>query len=64
LAEAVSDFNRYNTRKINIDDPTLDTIRIGGRFRSNDADAFLWLLQTGFPINVAQLSDRVSLTRR
>ena len=64
LAEAVSDFNRYNTRKINIDDPTLDTIRIGGRFRSNDADAFLWLLQTGFPIKVAQLSDRVSLTRR
>jgi transmembrane sensor len=64
LADAVSDFNRYNTRKINIDDPTLDTIRIGGRFRSNDADAFLWLLQTGFPIKVAQLSDRVSLTRR
>ena len=64
LAEAVSDFNRYNTRKITIDDPRLDSIRIGGRFRSNDADAFLWLLQNGFPINVAQLSDRISLTRR
>jgi transmembrane sensor len=64
LADAIAEFNRYSTRKVVIDDPTLASLRIGGRFRSTDADAFLWLLQSGFPISVAQRDDRISLTRR
>jgi transmembrane sensor len=64
LAEAITEFNRYSSRKIVIDDPTLGSLRIGGRFRSTDAEAFLWLLQNGFPITVAQRDDRISLTRR
>jgi len=64
LADAIAEFNRYNGRKIVIDDPTLASLRIGGRFRSTDAAAFLWLLQNGFPIIVAERDDRISLTRR
>jgi transmembrane sensor len=64
LADAVADFNRYSARKIFIEDPAIAGIRIGGHFRSGDADAFLWLLQSGFPINVEQRSDRIILTRR
>jgi len=64
LADAVADFNRYSARKIYIEDPAIAGIRIGGNFRSGDADAFLWLLQNGFPITVAQRDDRISLTRR
>jgi transmembrane sensor len=64
LADAIAEFNRYSTRKIVLDDPTLASVRIGGRFRSTDAAAFLWLLQSGFPITVAQRDDRISLTRR
>jgi transmembrane sensor len=64
LPDAVADFNRYSVRKIVIDDPSLSAIQIGGRFRSNDADAFLSLLQTGFPIKVSQSSGSVHLTRR
>jgi transmembrane sensor len=64
LADAVADFNRYSARKIFIEDPAIAGIRIGGNFRTGDADAFLWLLQSGFPINVEQRSDRIILTKR
>jgi transmembrane sensor len=64
LADAVADFNRYSVRRIMIQDPAIAGIRIGGNFRSNDADAFLWLLQTGFPINVERRSDLIILTKR
>jgi transmembrane sensor len=64
LADAVADFNRYSARKIYIEDPAIAGIRIGGNFRSGDADAFLWLLHNGFPINVEQRSDRIVLTKR
>lgn len=62
LAEAVAEFNRYNARKIVIEDPATATLRIGGNFRSNNTDAFLWLLQSGFPIRIEHHSDRIVLT--
>ena len=64
LADAVKEFNRYNTRKMVIDDPTIADIRIGGNFRANNIDAFLWLLQNGFPIAIEQDSDKVILRAR
>jgi transmembrane sensor len=64
LADAVADFNRYSVRKIVIQDPAIAGIRIGGNFRCDDAEAFLWLLQSGFPIHVEKRSDRIILTKR
>ena len=64
LADAVAEFNRYNTRKIIIEDPAIAAIRIGGNFRSNNTDAFLWLLQSGFPVTVEETHDQVVLKRR
>jgi transmembrane sensor len=64
LADAVADFNRYTNRKIIIEDPAIASIRIGGNFRSDNADAFLSLIQSGFPIHVEQQADRILLTRR
>jgi transmembrane sensor len=64
LADAVADFNRYTTRKIVIEDPAIADIRIGGNFRSGNADAFLSLIQSGFPIHVEQHTDRIVLTKR
>ncbi len=61
LADAVAEFNRYSTRKIFIADPAIAAIRVGGNFRSNNAAAFLWLLQAGFPIKVEQDGDRIVL---
>ncbi|WHZ20553.1 MAG: Iron siderophore sensor protein [Rhodanobacteraceae bacterium] len=64
LAEAVEEFNRYNTRKIVIADPSLDALRVGGNFRLDNSAAFVRLVQEVFPVRVAQGSDRIVLTRR
>lgn len=62
LFEAAAEFNRYNTRKIVIDDPAIGRIRIGGNFRATNVDAFLRLLEDGFPLVVERQRDRVIVT--
>jgi transmembrane sensor len=64
LVEAVAKFNRYNHRKMLIEDPSIEGIRIGGHFRLDDVQGFLWLLKSGFPINVDERGDRIVLTKR
>jgi transmembrane sensor len=64
LVEAVAEFNRYNTRQIVVADPEIAAIRVGGNFRSNNTDAFLWLIQHGFPIASDDRGDQVILRHR
>ncbi len=64
LPEAVAEFNRYRAQKIEIDDPRLNSIRIGGRFRCTDTNAFLALLEQGFPVAVTRNANHVGLRRR
>lgn len=64
LVEAVAKFNRYTHKQMLIDDPSIAGIRIGGHFRLDDVQGFLWLLKSGFPINVDERGDRIVLTKR
>jgi ferric-dicitrate binding protein FerR (iron transport regulator) len=64
LIDAVTEFNRYRVRKIMIVDPTIASLRINGKFRSGNADAFLWLLQKGFPVTVEEEQGHTVLKRR
>jgi transmembrane sensor len=64
LAEAVAEFNRYNNRKIVVADDGVGSIRLSGKFRSTQHDAFIRLLEAGFPVRVQQAGDRVILTKR
>lgn len=61
LGEAVAEFNRYSTRKIVIADPSIAGIRIGGNFRSSNMDAFIRLLEEGFPLAVDRQAEQVVL---
>jgi transmembrane sensor len=61
LSDAVAEFNRYNTRQIVIDDSALASIRVGGNFRSNNADGFVRLLAEAFPIRVEDSEGRIVL---
>jgi transmembrane sensor len=63
LNEAVAEFNRYHARKIVIADPSIGAIKISGRFRPANAEAFLWLLQHGFPVSVERRADHIVLRR-
>lgn len=52
LAEAAAEFNRYNVRKLVIDDPETAAIRIGGSFQSNNIDAFVRLLRDAYGLRI------------
>ncbi|MFC4313953.1 FecR family protein [Steroidobacter flavus] len=57
LVEAVNEFNRYNTRQLVIDDPSLATLRIGGNFRATNVDGFARLLEQGYPVRIERRDD-------
>jgi len=61
LSEAAAEFNRYNLRKIVIDDPNVATLHVSGNFRADNVQAFAQLLQDGFPVMVSRSEDRVVL---
>jgi transmembrane sensor len=50
LTETVEEFNRYNRRKLQIGDPDIAQVRIGGAFRSNNVDDLLMELHSLFGI--------------
>jgi transmembrane sensor len=62
LGEVVAEFNRYNERKIVIEDPKIADLRIEGNFRTTNVDAFVRLLESGFPVRARVEDDRVLLT--
>lgn len=61
LSAAAAEFNRYNTRRIVIEDPTVAAMRVGGNFRWSNTDAFVRLLEQGFPIKAEYRSDSIVL---
>ncbi|MBS0420066.1 MAG: FecR domain-containing protein [Proteobacteria bacterium] len=64
LAQAVAEFNRYNTRKIVIADPHAADFRVAGSFRADNVDAFLRLIERGYPLRVERHEDRYILQAR
>ena len=64
LAAAAAEFNRYNTRKIVVGDAATGALRIGGNFRWSNAEAFVRLLQQGFPVRAEQRADAIVLHHR
>jgi transmembrane sensor len=62
LADAVAEFNRYNERKILIEDPRIANLQLGGIFRSTNIDPFIQLLEQGFPVRATQEGNRILLT--
>jgi transmembrane sensor len=64
LADAITEFNRYNARKIVIDDPAIAAMKIEGNFRATNIEAFVRLLENGFSIRATEEPDRIVLTSK
>jgi len=64
LAEIVREFNRHGMRPLAIDDPELGELRIGGKFRVDEADAFVRLLETTFGVTAERTAERIVLRRK
>jgi transmembrane sensor len=50
LGQAVAEFDRYTNRRIEIDDPAIAALQIGGTFRALDVDSFVAALGRAFGI--------------
>lgn len=50
LEQAAAEFNRYNDRRLVVADPQVASIRVGGRFGTQEVERFLTALQAGFPV--------------
>lgn len=61
LADAVEEFNRYNTRKLAIADPSIANLRVGGHFRWSNDQAFVRLIEQVFPVRAEVEGDRIVL---
>jgi len=62
LADAVAEFNRYNERKIVIQDPRVAAIRFSGKVRPTSSEGFVRLLEDAFAIRAEHVEGRIVLT--
>ena len=58
LNEVVAEVNRYSTVALEIADPRLNSLAIGGRFKVGDLDAICDALQENFGIRVVRVDDQ------
>jgi len=62
LAEAVAEFNRYNSKQLVIADPSIAQMRIGGNLRATNVEAFVRVLEEGFSVRADDQGNRILLT--
>jgi transmembrane sensor len=63
LAEAASEFNRYNTNKVVIDDPASARLTINGTFQTGDIAAFADAAHAVFGLHVSQRNGETVIFR-
>jgi transmembrane sensor len=64
LKQAAIEFNRYNRKKLVIDDPAVENIRIGGSFNVDNVEGFAHLLHEGFGVKVEEADDEIKIVGR
>ena len=64
LAKATEEFNRYNTTKLRVADPVAAELRVAGTFRTTNVEAFLRLLEQGFPVSIVRSGNTVTIATR
>jgi transmembrane sensor len=64
LADVIAEFNRYSARKIVIEDPSIASLKIEGNFRATNVEAFVRLLESGFPVRAEVRADQILLTAK
>lgn len=62
LTRVAEEFNRYNTKHIEVEG-NARKIRIGGSFKADNVDGFLQLLRQGFGLSVNDRGDRIVVSR-
>jgi transmembrane sensor len=63
LARVATEFNRYNSKPIEIDSPELQNLEISGVFATDDIDAFVAFLRSLDGVHVEVTATRIRVTR-
>lgn len=64
LARVVAEFNRYNERQIEIADPALASLEVGGNFKSTDLESFAATMRRTLDIEVDESGATIRLHRK
>jgi transmembrane sensor len=64
LVQVISEFNRYNRTRLEIVDPELATLEVGGSFRATDLHAFVRALQSSFAVRARESDGVIRLEAR
>ena len=62
LGDAAEEINRYNRKKLVVDDPDAAAVRITGSFEAENVDAFARLLREAFGLNVEENADEIRIS--
>lgn len=63
LSEAVSEFNRYHKDRLVVADAATGGVPIGGTYRVDNVDGFLWGMETGFGVGAQRREDHTIVLR-
>lgn len=61
LSQAAAEFNRYNAQQIEVADPAIAGLRLGGYFNARDVDSFVEVLASTYALDVAIVGETVAL---
>jgi transmembrane sensor len=59
LSEAITEIERYTDARIIVSDPQVATLRVGGRFKTDDLQGLLDGLEAALPVTIRRTSDGV-----
>jgi transmembrane sensor len=62
LSEAAAEFNRYGSRKLKIDGPALEQLRVGGVFKIGDPSSFAQAMVNAYHLRVTETGNTIILT--
>jgi transmembrane sensor len=63
LTEVIRELNRYTPLRLNLADPELASISVGGFFKTGDLDQLLIVLENNFGVSSQVLDDEIRLTK-
>ena len=58
LEEVVKEISRHSDIRIDVLDPSLKTIRVGGQFKVGETEGLFYVLESGFGINVSEVNKK------
>jgi len=64
LTAAIAEFNRYNRRKLKVEDASIGGLQIGGNFQALDVDSFVAALSRSFGITAKTAEDGTLVLER